>query len=80
MSAYDNGIEFDAREGSTRALRNRFTNTYATVSFQPIHCGPEYAIHNVVVNVRNEQLRSHGLIRSEPDHAQRTFYPAFRVL
>ena len=29
---YDNGIELDGSLRNTRALRNRFTNTYATLS------------------------------------------------
>ena len=61
LSAYDNGIELDGSEGNVRALRNRFTNTFATISFQPIYGGPAYAIRNVVVNVANEQLKLHGL-------------------
>ena len=61
LSAYDNGIELDGSEGNARALRNRFTNTFATISFQPIYGGPAYAIRNVVVNVANEQLKLHGL-------------------
>lgn len=35
-TAYDTGVEFDASEGNVRCFRNRFTNTYATISFQPI--------------------------------------------
>jgi hypothetical protein len=61
LSAYDNGIELDESEGNARALRNRFTNTYATISFQPIYGGPAYAIRNVVVNVAHEQMKFHGL-------------------
>jgi hypothetical protein len=61
MSAYDNGLELDNSEGNTRAFRNRFTNTYATLSFQPIYGGPAYALRNVVVNVAHEQLKFHGL-------------------
>ncbi len=61
LSAYDNGIELDGSEGNARALRNRFTNTFATISFQPIYGGPAYAIRNVIVNVANEQLKFHGL-------------------
>lgn len=60
LSAYDNGIELDFSEGNTRAFRNRFTNTYATLSFQPIYGGPAYALRNVVVNVANEQLKFHS--------------------
>src|SRR5207249_3488573 len=59
LSAYDNGVELDTSEGNTRAFRNRFTNTDATISFQPIFGGPVYAIRNVVVNVANEQLKFH---------------------
>lgn len=61
LSAYDNGLELDGSSGNVRALRNRFTNTYATLSFQPIFGGPVYAIHNVIVNVNNEQLKLHAL-------------------
>ncbi|MFT3767940.1 MAG: chondroitinase-B domain-containing protein [Minicystis sp.] len=61
LSAYDNGLELDGSAGNTRALRNRFTNTYATISFQPIYGGPVYAIRNVIVNVANEQLKFHSL-------------------
>jgi hypothetical protein len=61
VSAYDNGIELDGSEGNTRAFRNRFTNTYATLSFQPIYGGPAYALRNVIVNVANEQIKVHGL-------------------
>lgn len=61
LSAYDNGVELDGAEGNVRAFRNRFSNTYATLSFQPVHGGPAYALRNVVVNVVNEQLKLHGL-------------------
>ena len=66
LSAYDNGIELDTSEGNTRAFRNRFTNTYATISFQPVFGGPVYAIRNVVVNVANEQLKFHALGTTPP--------------
>jgi hypothetical protein len=59
-SAYDNGLEFDGAAGNVRALRNRFTNTYATISFQPVHGGPVYAVRNLVVNVAHEQLKFHN--------------------
>lgn len=61
LSAYDNGIELDIAEGNVRAWRNRFTNTFATISFQPVYGGPAYAIRNVVVNVADEQMKFHGL-------------------
>src|SRR5262249_10439444 len=67
LSAYDNGVELDGSEGNTRAFRNRFTNTYATLSFQPIYGGPAYALPNVVGNVANEQLKFHPLGRKPPE-------------
>ncbi len=57
---YDNGIELDGSLRNTRALRNRFTNTFATLSFQPIFGGPAYAIKNVIVNVADEQFKLHS--------------------
>lgn len=57
---YDNGIELDGSSRNTRALRNRFTNTYATLSFQPIFGGPAYAIRNVLVNAMDEQFKLHS--------------------
>ncbi|HVW24399.1 MAG TPA: hypothetical protein VHC69_03475 [Polyangiaceae bacterium] len=66
-SAYDNGVELDASEGNVRCFRNRFTNTYATISFQPIFGGPAYAIRNVVVNVANEQMKFHALGGTPPE-------------
>jgi len=61
LSAYDNGLELDVSEGNVRAWRNRFTNTFATISFQPVYGGPAYALRNVVVNVADEQMKFHGL-------------------
>ena len=57
---YDNGIELDTSMRNTRALRNRFTNTFATLSFQPIYGGPAYAIRNVLVNVADEEFKLHA--------------------
>ena len=67
LSAYDNGVELDGSEGNVRCLRNRFTNTYATISFQPIFGGPAYAVRNVVVNVANEQMKFHALGGMPPE-------------
>lgn len=60
LSAYDNGLELDGTLRNTRALRNRFTNTYATLSFQPIFGGPAYAIRNVLYNVEDEEFKLHA--------------------
>ena len=66
LSSYDNAIEFDGSEGNVRAFRNRFTNTYAPISFQPVFGGPAYAIRNVVVNVADEQLKFHARTTRRP--------------
>jgi MYXO-CTERM domain-containing protein len=66
MSAYDNGLELDGSEGNVRAFRNRFTNTYATLSYQPVFGGPAYTFRNVVVNVANEQMKFHALGTTPP--------------
>ena len=58
---YDDGIELDGMEGNGRCFRNRFMNTYDTLSFQPIYGGPAYVFRNVVVNVDNEQMKLHAL-------------------
>jgi hypothetical protein len=60
LSAYDNGLELDGSLRNTRALRNRFTNTYATLSFQPIFGGPAYAIRNIIYNVEDEEFKLHS--------------------
>jgi hypothetical protein len=66
LSAYDNGIELDTSEGNARAFRNRFTNTFVPISFQPVFGGPVYALRNVVVNVAEDQLKFYALGGSPP--------------
>jgi MYXO-CTERM domain-containing protein len=58
---YDDGVELDGAEGNIRAFRNRFLNTYDTLSFQPIYGGPAYAFRNVIINVVNEEFKLHAL-------------------
>ena len=67
LSAYDNDVELDGSEGNARCIRNRFTNGYAPISFQPIFGGPAYAIRNVVVNVAHEQMKFHALGTVPPE-------------
>lgn len=59
--SYDNGIELDTSYGNVRAFRNRWTNCYATTSFQPIYGGPAYLFRNVIVNVADEPFKLHAL-------------------
>ena len=58
--SYDNAIELDGSARNTRALRNRITNVYAPLSFQPIYGGPGYAIRNVIVNSPDEPFKLHS--------------------
>ena len=64
--SYDNGIELDEAAGNVRCFRNRFLNTYATLSVQPIYGGPAYLVRNVVVNVDDEQMKFHALGGNPP--------------
>ncbi len=61
LTAYDNAVELDGAERNAVAFRNRFTNSWSPVSFQPIYGGPAYAIRNIVVNIVDEQQKLHSL-------------------
>ena len=67
LFTYDDGLEFDGMEGNGRAWRNRFANTYQTMSFQPVFGGPVYAMRNVVLNTRVEPLKLHALGTTPPE-------------
>jgi hypothetical protein len=58
--SYDNALELDSSARNTRSLRNRFTNSYDPISFQPIFGGPSYSIRDVFVNVADEQFKLHS--------------------
>src|ERR1039457_2735774 len=66
LYTYDDGIEMDTSEGNVRCLRNRFSNTFDTISLQPILGGPAYVIRNVIVNVAGEQMKFHALGTTPP--------------
>lgn len=57
LSGYDNGIELDDSERNVSVYRNRFLNTLATLSFQPVYGGPVYAFRNVSINTAREQMK-----------------------
>ena len=63
---YDDGIELDESEGNVRCFRNRFSNTYDTLSYQPVFGGPAYTFRNVIVNVANEGMKLHALGGNPP--------------
>ena len=66
---YDNGVEMDEGQGNIRVMRNRFTNTFDTISAQPISGGPGYIIRNEMVNTISEpyKLHAHGNPTTEPN-------------
>ena len=55
----DDGIELDFSEHNVRAYDNRLTNCSMGISFQPSRGGPNYAIRNVLYNIRGESLKLH---------------------
>jgi Chondroitinase B len=63
---YDNAIELDETEGNSRAIRNRFTNTNAALSFQPVYAGPAYVLRNIISNTVDEQMKFHALNIATP--------------
>jgi hypothetical protein len=63
--SYDNGVELDLAEGNVRCWRNRFTNTLAAISAQPVYGGPAYIARNIVLNTE-EQLKFKPLGPAEP--------------
>jgi hypothetical protein len=58
--SYDNALELDGSARNTRSIRNRYTNGYDPISFQPIYGGPSYSIRDVFVNVADEQFKLHS--------------------
>jgi len=55
----DDGIELDFAEHNIRAYENRLTNCSMGISFQPSRGGPNYAIRNVLYNIRGESFKLH---------------------
>jgi hypothetical protein len=86
LSTYDDGIELDGSEGNVRCFRNRFTNTYQTISLQPILGGPAYVVRNIGVNAILEQMKFHALGTTPPQQTNgilayhNTFVSADRAL
>jgi hypothetical protein len=55
----DDGIELDFSEHNVRAYDNRLTNCALGISFQPSRGGPNYAIRNILYNIRAEAFKLH---------------------
>jgi len=55
----DDGIELDFSEHNVRAYENRITNCPMGISYQPSRGGPNYAIRNILYNIRGECFKLH---------------------
>ena len=55
----DDGIELDYSQSNCRAYRNRITNCFMGITFQPSFGGPNYAVRNVMYNVTFETFKLH---------------------
>lgn len=55
----DDGIELDFSEQNVRAYDNRLTNCALGISFQPSRGGPNYAVRNILYNIRYEAFKFH---------------------
>ena len=55
----DDGIELDYSQSNCGAVRNRITNCFMGVSFQPSLGGPNYAIRNAMYNLGLETFKLH---------------------
>ena len=55
----DDGIELDFSEHNVRVYENRLTNCSMGISFQPSRGGPNYAIRNILYNIRGESFKLH---------------------
>jgi hypothetical protein len=58
--ATDDGIEIDYSDTNVRVYRNRVTNAFAGISFQPTHGGPVYAFRNVLFNLQYSPFKLHN--------------------
>ena len=57
--ATDDGVEADQVRHNIRISRNRLTNTFSTLSFQPVFGGPGYLLYNEMINTTNKPFKLH---------------------
>ncbi|MFQ5809331.1 MAG: right-handed parallel beta-helix repeat-containing protein, partial [Armatimonadota bacterium] len=55
----DDGVEADYIRHNVRIFRNRLTNTFSSLSFQPVFGGPGYLLHNAMYTVKNKPFKLH---------------------
>lgn len=56
----DDGIEADYSDTNVRVFRNRITNCFSGLSFQPVNGGPVYAYRNVMLNLQYSPFKLHN--------------------
>jgi hypothetical protein len=59
-AATDDGIEIDYSDTNVRVYRNRITNAFSGISFQPIHGGPVYVFRNAMYNLQYTPFKLHN--------------------
>jgi len=57
--ATDDGVEADYVWHNTRIFRNRLTNTFSSLSNQPVFGGPGYMLYNAMYNTANKPFKLH---------------------
>ena len=57
--ATDDGVEADYVHHNIRIFRNRLTNTFSSLSFQPCFGGPGYLLRNAMYNTTNKPFKLH---------------------
>lgn len=55
----DDGVEADYVFHNVRVYRNRLTNTFSSLSFQPVYGGPGYLLYNAMHNTGNKPFKLH---------------------
>lgn len=56
----DDGIEADYADTNVRVFRNRVTNCFSAISFQPVRGGPVYAYRNQFFNLEHTPFKLHN--------------------
>jgi hypothetical protein len=59
-TATDDGIETDYSDTNVRVYRNRVTNAFSGISFQPTRGGPVYVFRNALYNLQYTPFKLHN--------------------
>ncbi len=59
ITCTDDGIELDYAHWNVRVYRNRLTDMYQGISFQPVQGGPTFVFRNIIYNNVRESFKLH---------------------